>query len=214
MKTRAFIPAVFVIFSTLLGLTPAVAIDSATPADSGSKSSLAISLTLQLVASDPERTSRSVSEWADSVGGYFTYRSDQQVLIRIPPDRVPELRQRLEDQGDTIAEYNPSAIDYREELARNEAAIRSRSESLDRILAYLESSDIAATLSFERELRSLLSEIEFYTGQVRRIHNEVAFASATIYLSSRHRTIPDQRPSTFGWINTVDLYRFLQEARP
>jgi len=175
---------------------------------------LAISVTLQLIASDAEMTSRSVAEWADAAGGYFTFRSEQQLLIRIPPDRVPELRMLIEEIGDTVVSYNPSATDYREEMARNEAAITSRTEALDRILIYLDEADIAATLSFERELRSLLQEIEYYTGQNRRIQNEVAFASATINLSSRQRTIPEQRPSTFAWVNTVDLYRFLREAQP
>ena len=175
---------------------------------------LAISVTLQLIASDAEMTSRSIAEWADAARGYFTFRSEQQLLIRIPPDRVPELRMLIEEIGDTVVSYNPSATDYREEMARNEAAISSRTEALDRILIYLDEADIAATLSFERELRSLLQEIEYYTGQNRRIQNEVAFASATINLSSRQRTIPEQRPSTFAWVNTVDLYRFLREAQP
>ncbi len=178
------------------------------------RKTLAISVTFQLIASDSEMTSRSIADWADATGGYFTFRSEQQVLIRIPPGRVPELRKHIEDLGDTVVSYNPSALDYREEMARNNAAINSRTEALDRILIYLDEADIAATLSFERELRSLLQEIEYYTGQSRRIRNEVAFASATINLSSRQRTIPEQRPSTFEWINTVDLYRFLREAQP
>ena len=214
MKARAFILAAILL---TVGGASLIAQEAAGPEagpEAGPQSSLAISVTLQLIASDPERTSRSVSDWADDVGGYFTYRSSEQLLIRIPPDRVPELRRRIEDLGDTVVGYNPSAIDYREEMAQNEAAINSRTESLDRILVYLVESDITATLSFEHELRSLLGEIEYYTGQVRRITNEVAYASATINLSSRQRTIPEQRPSTFGWINTVDLYRFLQEARP
>jgi uncharacterized protein DUF4349 len=210
MKARAFILAAVLL--CVLG-SRAITQESAGP-DAQPESTLALDVTLQLIASDPERTSRSVTEWADAVGGYFTYRSDEQVLIRIPPDRVPELRRRIEELDDTVVSYNPSAIDYREEIARNQAAINSRTESLDRILVYLDEADIAATLSFERELRSLLREIELYTGQLRRIRNDVSFASATINLSSRQRTIPAQRPSTFEWINTVDLYRFLGEARP
>jgi hypothetical protein len=169
---------------------------------------------MQIVASDAESTSHAIAAWADSVGGYFTFRSDQMVLVRIPPGRVPELRLQVEALGDTVVVYNPSAIDYREELSRVNAAITSRTEALDRILQFLETADVAATLSFERELRSLLNEIEYYTGQMRRIRNEVAFASGTLNLSTRQRTIPEQRPSVFPWINTVDLYRFLREARP
>lgn len=205
MRARAII-----LIAAMFGLSGQLAIAQ----EGMPQETLAVSVTLQLIASDAESTSRFVAQWADAVSGYFTFRSEQQVLIRIPPGRVSELRRVVEELGDTVVSYNPSALDYREEIARNDAAIKSRTEALDRILIYLDEADVTATLSFERELRSLLQEIEYYTGQSRRIRNEVAFASATINLSSRQRTIPEQRPSTFGWINTVDLYRFLLEARP
>ena len=204
-----------ILIAALLGVLGGVVVaERNTPPENTPRKTLAISVTFQLIASDSEMTSRSIADWADATGGYFTFRSEQQVLIRIPPGCVPELRKYIEELGDTVVSYNPSALDYREEMARNNAAINSRTEALDRILIYLDEADIAATLSFERELRSLLQEIEYYTGQSRRIRNEVAFASATINLSSRQRTIPEQRPSTFEWINTVDLYRFLREAQP
>jgi hypothetical protein len=180
----------------------------------GAQETLAIYVELQVIASDPEATSITLADWADENGGYFTSRSETAVILRLPPDQVPLLRALIEEGGDTIASYNPSATDYREELARLRAAVDSRAEALDRILAFMDEADVRATLAFERELRSLLQEIEYYTGQERRINNEIAFASATVYLSSLARTIPEQRPSSFGWINTVDLYRFLQEAQP
>ena len=203
-----------VLITVLYGLIGQIAVAQETIPQESMRRTLAISITLQLIASDADSTGRSIAQWADAVGGYFTFRSEQQVLIRIPPGRVPELRPYVAALGDTVVSYNPSAIDYREEMARNMAAITSRTEALNRILTFMDEADITATLSFERELRSLLQEIEYYTGQSRRIGNEVAFASATINLFSRQRSIPEQRPSTFDWINTVDLYRFLQETRP
>lgn len=176
--------------------------------------SLATSVTIQVIASDPETSGRTMADWAESVGGYFTFRSEEQIDLRVPPEQVRVLREQILDLGDTIVTYDPAAVDYREELARNTAAINSRNEALERILAFLEDANVTATLSFERELRSLLQEIEYYAGRNRLIRNEVEFATVTVYLSSRRRTIPEQRPSSFGWVNTVDLYRFLREAAP
>lgn len=181
--------------------------------ESSPRETLAMSVTVQVVASDPEMTSRAIASWADEVGGYYTYRSNEQVLIRIRPERFTEVRGLIESLGDTVVAYNPGAVDHREAISRNEAAIRSRTEALDRILEYIRESNVTATLSFERELRSLLEEIEYFTGLNNRMQNEIDFATATINLSSRQRTIPEQRPSTFAWINTVDLYRFLGEVR-
>lgn len=175
---------------------------------------LAIRVTLQVVSSDPEQTSLDIADWADRSGGYYTYRSDDQVIVRIPPDLVPALRSLVEESDDSLVAYNPAATDHGEEIRRISAAINSRNESLTRILIYLESSDVAATLEFERELRSLLQEIEYHTGRARRLQNEIAFADVTVNLSSRQRSIPERRPSNFPWVTTVDLYRFLEEVLP
>lgn len=178
------------------------------------ENSLATSVTIQVIASDPDASGRAMADWAESVGGYFTFRSEEQIDLRVPPEQVRTLREQILDLGDTIVTYDPAAVDYREELARNTAAINSRNEALERILVFLDDAEITATLSFERELRSLLQEIEYYVGRNRRLRNEVEFATVTVYLSSRRRTIPEQRPSSFGWVNTVDLYLFLREAAP
>lgn len=183
-------------------------------AAAGADETLALRLSMQVIAADPEMSSRQFTNWAEDAGGYFTFRSLERVILRVPPDRIGEIREISEASGNTIVSYNPSATDYREELARNDAAIRSRNEALDRILAYLDESNVTATLSFERELRSLLQEVEYYSGRNRRIRNEIDFAVVEVYLSSRQRTIPEQRPSTFAWVNTVDLYSFLREAQP
>jgi hypothetical protein len=42
--------------------------------------------------------------------------------------------------------------------------------------------------------------------------NDVRYAFVTVSLSTRQSSIPSKRPSSFEWINTVDLYRFLDET--
>jgi len=174
--------------------------------------SLAVSVVMQVISSDPESASLQAAEWADASGGYYTYRSEEQVVLRLPRERVPELRLLIEESDNTLVSYNPSAVDYGEQLRQINAAVNSRNEALNRILAFLETANVSATLEFERELRSLLQEIEYYTGQGRKIQNEIEFATVTVNLASRQSTIPEQRPSNFPWVTTVDLYRFLEEV--
>ena len=198
MTRRALLIATMVVVAAAVGTT---------------QDNLAVRVLMQLIASDPEASSLAIATWADDSGGYFTYRSEQQVVVRIPPDRIPELRALVETSGDTVVSYNPSAVDHGEALRSIAAAINSRTEALNRILKYLESADISATLEFERELRSLLQEIEYHAGRGRQLSNEVQYASVTVNLSSRVRTIPESRPSSFPWVNSIDLYQFLEEVR-
>jgi hypothetical protein len=186
----------------ILGLAPAVAAQNAGELR-------ALSLDIQAVASDPERTSVMLAEWADRTGGYYVFRSAERVELRVSADQANVVRDLLEEGGDEIVLYAPSTVDYRSELRDIEAAITSRSESLDRVLAFLADANVSATLAFERELRSLNEEIEYYEGRRRAILNDSRYARVTVRLSVRTRSIPSAIPSSFPWINSISLYRFI-----
>lgn len=173
---------------------------------------LAVTVDAQVLVSDREVVGLSITDWADSIGGYFVLRTLDQVVIRVPVERVAELRRHLEELEATVLRYNPGAYDLREDLFGVTAGITSRTEAIDQILLFLDDSDVSATLSFERELRGLMDELEYFTGRRRQIINDSTYARATVHLSSRQQSIPQQRPSSFDWINSVDLYRFLNEV--
>lgn len=168
-----------------------------------------LTLDLQVIASDPERTSEALANWADASGGYYVFRSAERVELRIAAETAPGVRDLLAERGDEVVLYAPSTVDFRAELRDVEAAIASRSESLNRVLAFLGSASTSATLSFERELRSLNEEIEFYEGRRRQIINDSRFARVTVRLSVRTRSVPAELPSSFGWINSMNLYQFI-----
>lgn len=170
---------------------------------------LAVDVQMQVLAGDREVTGRALSEWADEHGGYFTFRSFERVTLRVPDHEVARLRAFVERRGDEVVVYNPSTTDLRAELRDVEASIAARREALGEILAYLEDSDVSATLAFERELRALNAEIEQLSGRRRVLLNRDAFARVHVALSARERGIPRRLPSSFAWINEVDLYRFI-----
>jgi hypothetical protein len=186
-----------------------IALVPATRLSSQEESTLAVRIEAHVVAIDREASGERIADWANSSGGYFVVRSLDQVIVRVPPERLPELRAVIALGGDTVVAYRPATEDARQELAHVDAAISARTEALERVLDYLDDADVAATLAFERELRSLNQEIEAYAGRRRAILNDVRFASVSVAFSMRQSSIPSKRPSSFDWINTVDLYRFL-----
>ena len=181
------------------------------PAQEHVEELLSTSVEIQIIASERETSASAITEWSEERDGYFTYRSLERVVVRVPHAELGGLRGFLDERGDEVVAYNPSTADLRDELRGVEAAIASRSEALDRILAYLEESDVEATLAFERELRSLSGEIEHYVGRRRVLLNRAAYATVEVFLSSRERSIPTTIPSSFAWINSIDLYGFLDE---
>ena len=173
---------------------------------------LAVSVEMQVLAADTEHSGRSVAAWADANGGYFTLRSLDEVVVRLPAARLPELREHIGALGDAVVSYLPSTEDLREDVLRSQAAVAARTEALEAILSYLDRATVSATLAFEQELRSLNQEIEYHQGRLRSLRNRAEYATVRVVLSARSRTVPERIPSSFAWINRTGLYSFLEDG--
>lgn len=194
-------------------VTPLLLLFVCTAVISAQQGTLSVSVSAHLLVVDREQSAASLTQWCESIGGYFTLRSSERVAMRIPMESLNDLRAMVYERADLVLEYNPQARDLRQELRQLQAGIASREESLEQILGYLEDADITSTLAFEQELTAILVELESLQGQMRARINDTRFAYVEIALSSREKTIPQQIPSSFGWINRVDLYQFLAEVR-
>jgi hypothetical protein len=175
---------------------------------------LAYEVRASLVVLDSDAAGRTLTAWAEKLGGYFLERSLDTVVLRIPAARIGELRPALQEVAEAVASYEPSTQDVREELTSVESAITSREEALNLIILDVDRADVAGTLALEQEIAGLMTDVEALTGRRRLLLNNAAFAYVEVSLSARRQTVPSQRASSFGWINSVDLYRFLQEVLP
>lgn len=173
---------------------------------------LAYEVWTQLLVTDPEAAVDRLVEWTEDRGGYFIERSPAGVSLRIPTRHVPAFRAVAEETADRVLVYNPSAQDLRRELLRIDAGITSREESLAQILRFIDGADVEGTLALEREIGSLMGEIEALRGRQRALRNHIALGRVVVSLSAQAAAIPETRPSSFAWINEMDLYRFLEEA--
>jgi hypothetical protein len=173
---------------------------------------LSIVVRAQVVVVDPEASSRELTAWAEQSGGHFLLRSRDRVILRVPAGRVEDLRKLLLSRSEAVLSYAPSATDLREQRTRADSGIASREESLRLVLQYVDDADVTATLALEKEIASLVQAIEQLKGTRNRLAYDAAFARVEVQLRSQAQTVPQRRPSTFGWINTVDLYRFLEDA--
>lgn len=205
--------AAVILFVAGVLLAPAPRAVAQDDGKSGGTGFLALQARAQLLVTDREAAAGALITWAEEQGGYFVERTLERVVLRVPADAFDELREVSRMTAEEIITYNPSAQDLRQELSAVEAAISSREENLERVLAFLdESDDIEGTLALEREISSLMQELESLRGRERAIRTRIAYARAEIALSAQAADIPDRVPSSFEWLNSLDLYDFIGEA--
>ena len=167
-------------------------------------------LNATILVADPEATAEMIASWAEERRGYYLLKSTESVVIRFPYQGMGELRGFLEKIADEVIEISPRAVDLRESILGLQSGIKSREEILQRNLSYVGEADVNGTLAIEKEVVQILAEIESLKGKLRKLNVDRVFSRGEVYLSFMEETIPEDIPSSFGWINTVDFYRFMR----
>ena len=167
----------------------------------------------EILVDDGEDAGQDLVQWVEDAGGYYTLRSLEMVRLRVPSNLVPDLRSELAAYARDLLSYNPSSSDRREERVNLEATITSREEALARLLEFVGEADAAGLVTFEREINETLSALETAKGRLRELENSVAYALVEVYFTTVGRSIPQNLPSSFAWLNTVGLERFLGGVR-
>jgi hypothetical protein len=165
-----------------------------------------------ILVADVDRSIDRLSLWADEAGGYLLFKSSDVVIFRFPYTKVGSLRGFLEDISETVVELSLQAQDLRESILGIQSGIRSREEILQQNLQYIDQTDVEGTLAIEKEVMQLLTEIEQLKGKLRKLTVDRAYALAQVNLRILGQSLPTDIPSSFGWINTIDFYTFVDEG--
>ena len=165
-----------------------------------------------ILVADVDPAIDSLAQWADQAGGYLLYKSSDRVIFRFPYTEVGKLRDFLQDMAETVVELTLQAQDLRESILGIQSGIQSREEILQQNLQYIDRTDVEGTLAIEKEVMQLLTEVEQLKGKLRKLTVDRAYALAQVNLRILGQSLPTDIPSSFGWINTIDFYRFMDEG--
>jgi hypothetical protein len=165
-----------------------------------------------ILVADVDLATESLARWADEAGGYVLYKSSDRVIFRFPYTDVGRLREFLQDNAETVVDLSLRARDLRESILGIQSGIQSRQEILEQNLGYIDRTDVEGTLAIEAEIMQLLTEIEQLKGKLRKLTVDRALALARVDLRILGQSLPTDIPSSFGWINTIDFYRFVEEG--
>jgi Rad3-related DNA helicase len=161
---------------------------------------------------DPDQAADSLELWVEQTGGYTLLKSSDQVILRLPFESIPQLRTKLDDLSEDILEISPQSQDLREQILEAQAKINSREEVLKQSLALLDQADVQGTLAIEKEILTLIDEIEQLKGTLQKLNIDRTFSRAEISLRYLEQTLPENIPSSFDWINSVDFYSFINQG--
>jgi hypothetical protein len=165
-----------------------------------------------VLVADPDLAADTLESWAELNGGYALLTSSDQVILRLPFERIPQLRSKLEELSDYILDLSPQSRDLREAILETVAKINSRQEVLRQTLSLLDQADVKGTLAIEKEVLTLIEEIEQLTARLQTLNLNRAFSRAEISLRYLEQTVPENVPSSFEWINSVDFYSFIYQG--
>ena len=165
-----------------------------------------------VLVADPDQTADALESWVENNGGYALLTSSDRVVLRLPFEQIPQLRGKLEELSDYVLDLSPRSEDLREEILETVAKINSRQEVLRQSLALLDQADVSGTLAIEKEVLSLIEEIEQLTATLQTLQLNRTFSRAEIALRYLEQTVPENIPSSFEWINGVDFYSFIHRG--
>lgn len=161
---------------------------------------------------DPDQAAEVLELWVEQNFGYTLLKSSDRVILRLPFERIPQLRSTLRELSEDILELSPQSMDLREQILDAQAKINSREEVLRQSLALLDQADVQGTLAIEKEILTLIEEIEQFKGTLQKLNQDRTFSRAEISFKNLEQTLPESIPSSFDWINSVDFYSFLHRG--
>ena len=167
-----------------------------------------IYLNITAVADDAEKQGREIVDFAEAAGGYYLRLSDYDVSIRIPQKSLNSFEEFLK-KSTSIIEYNIRTDDLKNDYLILKKQVSAREKMLSDLMGMINNADLKNTLGLEKEIMSLLYEIEAIKGRIRMIEAEASLARIDIYFSSDSFERPVKTESAFSWINNVDFYTFI-----
>ncbi|MGL1892388.1 MAG: DUF4349 domain-containing protein [Spirochaetaceae bacterium] len=160
----------------------------------------------QLLVLDSNKAGDLIVDWCENIGGYYIQRTPDVISLRIPNKSLPDLKPFLESISEDIVSYTQNSNSLTSYIAELKSGIKAREDILVQNLFYLDTSDVEGTLTLEREIRRLRSEVDSYKGSLRKHLNDIEMATVVISITFRSRTLNNQEYSSFDWVNEIDFY--------
>ena len=170
---------------------------------------LSINIFAELSVADPAKTVQAFADYCESVGGYYIRKSDSGISLRLPAGMQSKVEDLLKENG-TLIRYNINTEDIENEYLVIQKQLDSRRRLLADYNRLIASANFSSTLTLEKELMTVVSEMENLRGKINKMDNEYQFLRLDIrFFSEETRRPPSASSSSFDWINRINFYNFI-----
>jgi hypothetical protein len=135
------------------------------------------------------RTIDRVVDLAESLGGAITGRTDQSVTVRVPSQAFRKAMSGMEDVG-VVENRNVTAQDVGEEMHDLTVRLQNMRATRKRLEEFLaKATNIADTLTVERELERVSVDIDRIEGRLEFLKAHTAFSHITVNLLEKPKDV-------------------------
>ncbi len=155
---------------------------------------------------------RAVLQEVGTAGGFHSLVTEDQVRLRVPPERLSDVLTMLAGKG-LVLEKSLQREDLTEPIAQLEGRLRSKEQILTRLRTFFDDSNLQATLEIERNMSKLVEEMEALKGKLRVERDRTRWATVDVSFRFRERERVRYVHSPFTWLNSVDVDAFVARFR-
>jgi len=197
--------------SPALAETTDAALEATAPARAEGVTGSRVAASLVLKVTQRESAADDLVAKTAELGGYFSSRDLNAVVLRVPVDSADALLEYVAEQG-LVVSRQFSREDISAQLTDQQARLDTRRAMLDQYFALLPDAGVDAVLTVEREITYLVAEIEQLEGALKLARHQSAYATVNVSFQFRNRAAPTRDgSSSFAWLNTLNLADILQD---
>lgn len=152
---------------------------------------------------------KAVGEWASKFGGYiessYSGETSGSITVRIPAKNFDEAMSEAGNFG-AVKSQNISTQDVSERFYDLKTRLESKKVMRERLQKYLsQAKDVKDMLQIERELNSVVTDIESMEGSMARLSSQIDLSTITVSYSLPYRA--DPAGGSFRWPSFGEGFR-------
>lgn len=176
------------------------------PAPVAEKRQVIYTATMQVSVFDLEHSLEVVESLPERYGGWMQQRVDNQIVLRIPAERLAEAMATVAELG--VVDYRLlEALDVTAEYTDLESRIRILAEMQKQLQALLaRATTVEQALEIRRALDAVTLELEAARAQMRELSKSIAFSTLILSLVERGPTqlVPSSN-DPFTWVDQLGV---------
>jgi hypothetical protein len=171
--------------------------------------SVILSYHYRVMAGDPDGMINQLRRITRDSGGYVKFFSNDRIVIRLPGDRIADLRSSIAETG-YIADEQLLRKDVSEIMLELSTTLAVKQKLLQKLYDIFNSARLDQTLEVEQEVGKVVTEIESIKGKIAYYRDRISLSEITVNVNQSSRSPVKMRAQTqWEWIRRLGIENLL-----